>query len=128
VEARIIDALTDDESLAATVKVTPYPAVDALDVLIEFLHADGGPTRVVETWGVDAKDQVSARLLGRGFSWPEQPRCQRRYLALPTHRAIQPGYITDLEAELDGRVAGVQVIDETRLIARVKRRAKELAE
>ncbi len=126
VEARIIDALSVD-SLAHAVKVTPYPGVDALDVLIQFLRRDtGGETRVVETWGVDAKDQVSARLLGRGFTWPERPVCERRYLALPMHRAVQPGYISDLEAELDGRVAGVHVIDENRLVARVKERVKEL--
>lgn len=127
VEARIIDALSVD-SLAPVVRVTPYPGVDALDVLIEFLRpgASGVP-EVVETWGVDAKDQVSARLLGRGFTWPQAPVCDRRYLALPAHRAVQPGYISDLEAELDGRVAGVHVIDENQLVARVKERVKELA-
>ncbi|MFI6758847.1 hypothetical protein ACIBF5_06840 [Micromonospora sp. NPDC050417] len=127
VEARIIDALSVD-SLAWMVRVTPYPRVDALDVLIEFLlpGANGVP-QVVETWGVDAKDQVSARLLGRGFTWPQTPACDRRYLALPAHRAVQPGYISDLEAELDGRVAGVHAIDENQLVARVKERVKELA-
>jgi REase associating with pPIWI_RE len=82
---------------------------------------------VVEAWGVDAKDQVSASLLGREFAWPSSIDCQQRFLALPTHRAEQAGYVADLEAELDGRVAGVQVVSERELIAKVKARARRLA-
>jgi hypothetical protein len=128
VEARIIDALSV-EALAETVRVTPYPGVDVLDVLVDFLvKDDSGKARVVETWGVDAKDQVSASLLGRGFTWPSSIDCQQRFLALPIHRAQQPGYVTDLEAELDGRVAGVQVISEERLITKVKAYARRLTQ
>jgi hypothetical protein len=125
VEARIIDALSTDD-LAGRVRITPYPGVDLLDVLIEFLADDASDPATVETWGVDAKDQVSAHLLGRGFSWPNALPCDRRYLALPTHRAAQPGYVDDLKFELDGRVKGVRVIDEERLIKLVRARAKEL--
>jgi hypothetical protein len=125
VEARIIDALSVAE-LARQVRVTPYPRVDELDVLIEFLAGDGPDPAVLETWGVDAKDQVSAHLLGRSFTWPKSINCDRRFLALPMHRANQPGYVTDLESELDGRVTGVQVISEKRLIQRVKARAEGL--
>jgi REase associating with pPIWI_RE len=126
VEARIIDALSV-EALAGTVRVTPYPGVDLLDVLIEFLAKDYcGKGCVVEAWGVDAKDQVSASLLGREFTWPSSIDCQRRFLALPMHRAERPGYVADLEAELDGRVAGVRVVSEQELIAKVKARARRL--
>lgn len=127
VECRIIDELTVPE-LAGLVRVTAYPGVDTLDVLIEFLQpAEDGRPRAIEAWGVDAKDQLSARMLGRNFTWPDRIECQRRYLALPTHRASVPGYVDDLEIELDGRVAGVRVIDEKKLIAQVKAYAKELA-
>jgi hypothetical protein len=127
VEARIIDALSADDELTGTVRITAYPGVDLLDVLIEFLAADVPDAFVVETWGVDAKDQVSAHLLGRGFTWPKALPCDRRFLALPTHRATQPGYVDDLKFELDGRVKGVQVIDEARLIELVRARAEVLS-
>jgi hypothetical protein len=126
VEARIIDALRVKD-LAEMVRVTAYPRVDVLDVLIEFLVKDSsGKARVLEVWGVDAKDQVSASLLGRWFTWPASIDCDRRFLALPMHRAQQPGYVADLEAELDGRVVGVQVVSERELIAKVRTRARRL--
>jgi len=127
VEARIIDAL-NSKQLHDKVRVTAYPRVDLLDVLIEFLTpAPDGTLTVVESWGVDAKDQQSASLLGRGFSWPAQMDCKRRLLALPMHRASQPAYMSDLVAELDGRVRGVEVIDEKRLIADVCKRAERFS-
>lgn len=128
VECRIIDALTAAPELADAVNVVPFPDVDALDVLIEFLGMPAGDGRrsVLERWGVDAKDQASARLLGRGFTWPAKPECDQKFLALPMHRAQQPGYTADLVAELDGRVA-VTVIDERSLIRRVRARARELS-
>jgi hypothetical protein len=125
VEIRIIDSLREDRRLAGKVRVTAYPEVDTLDVLIEFLSPGSDPV-VLESWGVDAKDQVSAHLLGRGFSWPQGFSCTSRFLALPMHRARQPQYVSDLRSELDGRVAGVAVIDEERLVRRVRERAEEL--
>jgi len=123
VEARLFDAL-GDKRFEGRVRVTPYPGLDALDILIEFLSARGDETVVDETWGADAKDQASARLLGRGFSWPGVPECGRRFLVLPTHRAAQPGYAADLTAEIEGRVTGVEVVDEKRLISMVAKRAR----
>ena len=70
VEARLLDALAGSQGLAGRVRVTAYPGIDALDILIEFLKDDGGRGAVAETWGADAKDQESARLLGKAFSWP----------------------------------------------------------
>ena len=125
VEARILDALSGDK-LSGKVRVTPYPALDQLDVLVEFLDRDGPEPRVVETWGVDAKDQVSAHLLGRAFAWPSDIECDRRFLALPMHRSRRPGYVADLRTALDGRVSGLDVIDEDRLVRAVRKRAVEL--
>jgi hypothetical protein len=128
VENRIFDALVCDTKLNGKVRLTAYPRLDALDLLIEFLGAgNDGRLVVVETWGVDAKDQVSARLLGRGFTWPDSIRCDRRFLALPMHRARHPEYVGDLTAELEGRVSGVEVVDEERLTAMVKATAREVA-
>ena len=126
VEARILDALAGHEELAGRIRVTPYPGIDALDILIEFLTGDSGGAAVAETWGADAKDQESARLLGKAFSWPGSIACDRRFLVLPAHRAAQPGYAGDLIAELDGRVAGVEVVDEKRLISMVRAAARRL--
>lgn len=119
-EARILDALTNDSRLADRVRVTPYPQMDTLDVLVEFLDEDAQSR---EVWGIDVKDQRSARLLGRGFSWPSGIACHRRFLAVARHRANQPFYIDDVTAELDGRVDGVEVVSEDQLIAMVRRRA-----
>ena len=80
-----------------------------------------------ETWGADAKDQASARLLGRGFVWPAVgPECSQRFLVLPRHRAEEPGYIADLSGELEGRVSGVQVVSEKRFLALVAGRARQV--
>jgi len=126
VEARLLDALASQE-LAGRVRVTAYPGLDALDLLVEFLKNDGARVEVAETWGADAKDQESARLLARAFSWPGSPRCDRRFLVLPEHRAGQPGYVEDLRAELDGRMAGIEVVAEKRLISMVRAAARTAA-
>jgi len=126
VEARILDVLAGNQELSGRVRVTAYPGIDALDVLIEFLKGDAGGG-VAETWGADAKDQESARLLGKAFSWPGSIACDRRFLVLPAHRAAQPGYVGELTAELDGRVVGIEVVDEKRLISMVTAAARRLA-
>jgi hypothetical protein len=127
VEARLFDALAGNPDLAGCVRVTAYPGIDALDVLVEFLKNDDGRVAVTETWGADAKDQESARLLGKAFSWPGSLRCDRRFLVLPEHRASQTGYMGDLIAELDGRVGGIEVVSEKRLLSMVTVAARRLA-
>jgi len=127
VEARLFDALARGHELAGRVRVTAYPGIDALDILIEFLKDEGGRVVVAETWGADAKDQESARLLGKAFSWPGSLPCDRRFLVLPEHRAAQTGYVGDLTAELDGRVGGIEVVAEKRLISMVTVAARRLA-
>jgi hypothetical protein len=126
VEGRLFDAL-NGEKFAGRVRVTPYPALDTLDILVEFLSPGDGEPTVEETWGADAKDQASARLLGRGFVWPAVgPECSQRFLVLPRHRAEEPGYIADLSGELEGRVSGVQVVSEKRFLALVAGRARQV--
>ena len=121
VEARIIDALASAADQLGGLRVTPYPNLDTLDLLIEFLSVDtDGRERVTQTWGVDAKDQLSARLLGRNLIWPNSIQCDRRFLAIPMHRKILPGYVDDLVAEMEGRVRDVEVVDEKKLLSLVK--------
>ncbi|MGA5298903.1 hypothetical protein ACPCHT_03195 [Nucisporomicrobium flavum] len=126
VEARLLDSLSGDD-LSGRIRVTPYPLLDRLDVLVEFLDGGGREPQVTETWGIEAKDQVSAPLLGRLFVWPDDIECDRRILALPMHRARRGTYVADLRAALDGRVNDVDVVDEDRLIGEVRKRARELS-
>ena len=55
VEGRLLDAL-EGERFAGKIRVTPYPALDTLDIVIEFLSLRDGKPVVDETWGADAKD------------------------------------------------------------------------
>ncbi|WP_326550094.1 restriction endonuclease-related protein [Micromonospora sp. NBC_01813] len=129
VEVRIMDTLSKDPTLDGRVEVVAYPRLDMVDILIEFLRRDGrGEVSVCEVWAVDAKDQLSARLLGRRFEWPAGFPCDKRFLAIPKHRADQGQYLKELKSELDGRPgsAGVTVVREDVLIDSVKVRAKEL--
>jgi hypothetical protein len=130
VEVRIMDKLRDDPAIDGHVEVVAYPRLDTVDIAIEFLRRNGrGELSVDETWAVDAKDQLSARLLGRRFQWPAGFPCDKRFLAIPEHRARQGQYLKELKSELDGRRggAGVTVIGEDVLVEMVKARAKELA-
>jgi hypothetical protein len=125
VEARLLDAL-NGKKFAGKIKVTPYPALDTLDILVEFLSPGDGEPAVEETWGADAKDHASARLLGRGFVWPSgEPECSQRFLVLPAHRADEPGYIADLTGELEGRVSGVRVVSEKNFLTLVAKRSRQ---
>ncbi|MGA8112772.1 MAG: hypothetical protein WCA46_03810 [Actinocatenispora sp.] len=130
IEVRIMDTLSKDPTFDGRLEVVAYPQLDMVDILIEFLRSNGrGEVNVCEAWAVDAKDQLSARLLGRRFAWPAEFPCDKRYLAVPRHRADQGQYLDELKAELDGRPgnAGVTVVREDVLIEMVKTRAKELA-
>lgn len=127
VEARILDTLAGRKEFTGRIRVTPYPRLDTLDILVEFLATESGRVVVAETWGADAKDQESARLLGRVFRWPDSIACHRRFLVLPVHRMAQPGYVADLVAELDGRVDNVEVVGEKQLITMIAARVRRLA-
>lgn len=129
VEVRIMQALEEDANLRDRIRVRPYPGLDTLDLSIEFLTVDdAGEVQVAQTWGVDAKDYVSARLLGRTFEWPASMPCDRRFLALPNHRASLVGYVDDLTAELEGRVQGVEVVTEKQLLSMVARAGGRLCD
>lgn len=112
----------------AVVTYLDYPGRDAFDGAVEFrdpkLGADHPP---VQVWGCDAKDQASATLLGMRFRWKPDPPCDRRFLVVARHRAVQPGYLEDLRAELHGRVTGVEVVAEDRFVQMAAARAREVA-
>jgi REase associating with pPIWI_RE/pPIWI_RE three-gene island domain Y len=122
-EARLIDRIREGVP-ADAVAIEEWPGLEAYDIRLSF---SGNPRtgRPEEVWGADAKDQVSPGLLGTRFRWKDEPPCDRRFLVLPTHRARQPGYVEDLDVELEGRVTGVVVIDEETFIARVLDQALE---
>ncbi|MEV6987019.1 hypothetical protein AB0M95_37985, partial [Sphaerisporangium sp. NPDC051017] len=123
VEARIIDRLAELDS--KLVRVRPWPALDAWDFAVEFPGTEDGASSSVtrECWAADAKDCSSPALLARTFKCDPRVRATRRYIVLPMHRVRQVGYVADLERELDGRVAGVRVVDEEGFVARVAARA-----
>ncbi|GLZ28077.1 hypothetical protein Lesp02_02670 [Lentzea sp. NBRC 105346] len=105
----------------------PWPGRDAFDLLVAFLDpADPDPRRPVEVWGADGKDHASPSLLAIGFRWKHHPRCDRRFLVLPMHRARQLGYVRDLETELEGRDRGVKVINEEEFVRLVIARAQQI--
>ena len=128
VEARVHDRVIA-RAPQGSVRVEAWPGLDAYDLRVRFLDvARPGSDTPLAVWGADAKDQVSPWLLAVGFGWKPEPPCDRRFLVLPMHRARQPGYIEDLSVELEGRVAGVTVMDEDRFVAKVVDRARQAVE
>ncbi|MEU6825452.1 hypothetical protein ABZ921_32960 [Streptomyces atriruber] len=103
----LADQLVED-SLPVRVALERYPLMDAWDGSVRFTRGDG----TTELWLFDAKDTVSATLLGRCFRPPPEPEATRRFLVLANHRAT-PAYRADLERELHGRVRGITVADES---------------
>lgn len=126
VEKRVHDELAAQLS-DLPVRLTQYPLNDRLDLLIEFLQDGPSGPEVVETWGADAKDHTSPRLLGRGFRWPKDLPCEGgRFLVLPMHRFRRRGYVGELKTELSGRT-NVTAISEDAFCKAVIARAKGLA-
>src|SRR2546429_4843540 len=123
-EVRLLDGIAQQASVDA-VSIEAWPGLDAYDIRLSFA-ADPASGRRYEVWGADAKDQVSPTLLGKSFRWKPDPPCNRRFLVLPMHRANQPGYVQDLVTELEGRVAGITVMNEERFIAKVLDRARQV--
>ncbi|WP_149830015.1 hypothetical protein [Streptomyces tailanensis] len=103
------------------VSLERYPLMDTWDGSLHFTHGDGS----AECWLFDAKDTVSATLLGRCFSPPSEPEAARRFLVLAQHRAT-PAYRADLERELHGRVRGITVMDETTFLRQAAQHARRL--
>lgn len=122
VEARIFDAInTLPKDL---VRLEEYPGLDAWDGAVWFRQPGSDQA---ECWLFDAKDCVSATLLGRRFTCDRRLRAVHRFLVMANHRAT-PAYFADLGRELDGRVNGVEVVDEDTFIRRVTKRSREVGQ
>lgn len=118
-EGRLLDRLA--ELPADRVRAEPWPCLDAWDAALIFepVSAVGGR----ECWAIDAKDCASPTLLARGFRSDPRVPARRRIIVVPMHRLQAPGYLTDLERELQGRAAGVEVLDEKAFLRQVRIRA-----
>lgn len=110
-----------EDGCPVRVSLERYPLMDTWDGSLRFTRGDGS----TECWLFDAKDTVSATLLGRCFSPSPEPEATRRFLVLAQHRAT-PAYRADLERELHGRVRGITVIDETTFLRRAAQHARRL--
>lgn len=113
VEARIFDAVAGLPK--ELVRLEEYPGLDAWDGAV-WLRRPG--TDSEECWLFDAKDCVSATLLGRQFTCDRRLPAARRFLVVAQHRST-PAYFADLRRELDGRTSGVTLVDEDTFIRRV---------
>ncbi|MFI1869414.1 restriction endonuclease-related protein [Streptomyces jumonjinensis] len=101
----------------------PWWGMDAVDAAVDF--AGTGEMGQGEWWAADVKDHASATLLGRNFRWDPRATAQRRFLVLPEHRFGQHRYVDDLVSEMEGRVAGVEVVSENRFVDQVLARCRE---
>ncbi|MFE9558850.1 hypothetical protein ACFYOD_36010 [Streptomyces sp. NPDC006703] len=117
VETRLFDAIGD---LSPHVRLEEYPGLDAWDGATYFPRPGSDQE---ECWLFDAKDCVSASLLGRTFTNDLRVRADRRFLVVANHRAT-PAYLADLKREMDGRVRGISVLDETAFLGRVVERSQ----
>jgi restriction endonuclease in pPIWI_RE module len=97
------------------VRLEEYPGLDAWDGAV-WLRSSG--TDSEECWLFDAKDCVSATLLGRQFTCDRRLPAARRFLVVAKHRATR-AYFADLRREMDGRTSGVEVVDEETFMRRV---------
>ncbi|MFI1369947.1 restriction endonuclease-related protein [Streptomyces griseochromogenes] len=122
VEARIFDAINGLPK--DIVCLEEYPWLDAWDGAVRFHQPGSGQP---ESWLFDAKDCVSATLLGRRFTCDRRLRANRLFLVVAQQRAT-PAYFADLIRELDGRVSGIEVVDEDTFIRQVTTRSKEVGQ
>ncbi|MFD4621493.1 hypothetical protein [Streptomyces sp. NPDC058475] len=120
-EGRLLDQL--GELVDDTLCVEDWPCLDAWDMALKFKAQ--GPGAGAECWAVDAKDCSSPALLARGFRCDPRVPAQRRIIVIPMHRLRTPGYRADLERELQGRVSGVEVLDEKTFLRQVTVRARQ---
>ncbi|MGW8718989.1 restriction endonuclease-related protein [Streptomyces althioticus] len=123
-EGRLLDHLGElvDDMLC----VEDWPCLDAWDMALTF--KDQEPSAEAECWAVDAKDCSSPALLARGFRCDSRVLARRRIIVIPMHRLKTPGYHADLERELQGRVSGVEVLDERTFLRQVTVRARQSGE
>ncbi|MFE2361084.1 restriction endonuclease-related protein [Streptomyces virginiae] len=121
-EGRLLDRLA--ELPADRVRTEPWPCLDAWDGALTFEPVNPGGER--ECWAIDAKDCASPTLLARGFRSDPRVPARRRIIVVPMHRLQTPGYIADLERELQGRVTGVEVLDEKTFLRQAAVRASKV--
>ncbi|MFE4331393.1 hypothetical protein ACFRQM_18780 [Streptomyces sp. NPDC056831] len=119
--AEALAAQLAEDGCPVQVTLERYPLMDTWDGSLHFTRGDG----TSQCWLFDAKDTVSATLLGRCFSPPPEPEATRRFLVLAQHRAT-PAYRADLERELHGRVRGITVTDETAFLRQAGQHARRL--
>ncbi|MGW4891004.1 restriction endonuclease-related protein [Kitasatospora sp. NPDC004240] len=121
VEGRVLDGLA--ELPADRVQIEPWPHLDAWDGAVTFTPML--PQETAECWVFDAKDCSSPALLARKFCSDPRVPARRRIIVLPTHRAQTPGYRADLERELQGRVTGIEILDEKAFLRQAAARASK---
>ncbi|RZU45762.1 hypothetical protein EV284_0410 [Streptomyces sp. BK022] len=120
-EGRLLDHL--GELTDGTLHVEDWPCLDAWDIALTFKAQKPGAE--AERWAVDAKDCSSPALLARGFRCDPRVPARRRIIVIPMHRLRTPGYRTDLQRELQGRVSGVEVLDEKTFLRQATVRARQ---
>ncbi|QOV42972.1 restriction endonuclease-related protein [Streptomyces chromofuscus] len=120
-EGRLQDHL--DELADERLCVEDWPSLDAWDMAVTFKAQEPGAE--AECWAIDAKDCSSPALLARGFRCDPRVPTRRRIIVIPMHRLRTPGYRADLERELQGRVSGVEVLDEKTFLHQVTVRARQ---
>ncbi|MET9664977.1 hypothetical protein ABZY19_06350 [Streptomyces sp. NPDC006475] len=120
-EGRLLDRLGElaDDRLC----LEDWPCLDAWDMAVTFKAQEPGAD--AECWVVDAKDCSSPALLARGFRCDPRVPARRRIIVIPMDRLRTPGYRADLERELQGRVSGVEVLDEKTFLRQVRVRARQ---
>ncbi|WP_344385919.1 hypothetical protein [Streptomyces thermolineatus] len=123
-EGRLLDRLA--ELTGELVRTEPWPCLDAWDAALRFKAL--APHAGEECWVIDAKDCSSPGLLARGFRIDLRVPAGRRIIVVPMHRLKAPGYLADLERELQGRVTGVEVLDERTFLRQATVRANQAGE
>jgi hypothetical protein len=121
-EGRLLDHV--GELVSERLRVEDWPCLDAWDLSVTFKAQEPGAK--AECWAVDAKDCSSPALLARGFRCDPRVPAQRRIIVIPLHRLRTAGYRADLERELQGRVDGVEVLDEKTFLRQVTVRARQV--
>ncbi|GAA3496708.1 hypothetical protein GCM10019016_038090 [Streptomyces prasinosporus] len=120
-EGRLLDQVR--EIAHECLCVEDWPCLDAWDMAVTFKAKEPGAE--AECWAVDAKDCSSPALLARGFHCDPRVPARRHIIVVPMHRLRTPGYRADLERELQGRVSGVEVLDEKTFLRQVTVRARQ---
>ncbi|MEU2609904.1 hypothetical protein [Streptomyces albus] len=120
-EGRLLDQVR--EMAHECLSVEDWPCLDAWDMAVTFKAKEPGAE--AECWAVDAKDCSSPALLARGFRCDPRVPARRHIIVIPMHRLRTPGYCADLERELQGRVSGVEVLDEKTFLRQVTVRARQ---